>query len=217
MPAPPAPRSHEPTHRRPRRRTRLQRYRAASSGFVERGHHSGDRGLGRYVTEQPNYSTLQRGVESHVLPAAEEHGLGVLAWSPIASASSPRTGPSRQRSSGPALWSISTLSSPPQTSPCQQGSWMRSTKSSCRESTSLPRRRTTRPRRSSTRRCADSRAGVRVAGYVKSRMPVYHQRPPHTFADSRVAEAACRWARQTDQPMVSTATPAKTMKIGRST
>jgi aryl-alcohol dehydrogenase-like predicted oxidoreductase len=41
--------------------------------------------LGRYVTEQPSYSILQRGVERDVLPAAEDHGLGVLAWSPPAS------------------------------------------------------------------------------------------------------------------------------------
>nr|WP_017588993.1 aldo/keto reductase [Nocardiopsis ganjiahuensis] len=44
-----------------------------------------DRRLGRYVTEQPNYSILQRGIEGHVLPVTEEHGLGVLAWSPLAS------------------------------------------------------------------------------------------------------------------------------------
>ena len=41
--------------------------------------------LGRYVTEQPSYSILQRGIESHVLPVTEEYGLGVLAWSPLAS------------------------------------------------------------------------------------------------------------------------------------
>ncbi|MFD5639108.1 aldo/keto reductase [Streptomyces sp. NPDC127077] len=38
-----------------------------------------------YVTEQPSYSILQRGIEAHVLPVAEEYGLGVLAWSPLAS------------------------------------------------------------------------------------------------------------------------------------
>jgi aryl-alcohol dehydrogenase-like predicted oxidoreductase len=42
-------------------------------------------GLRRYVTEQPSYSVLQRGVESHVLPVTEEYGLGVLVWSPLAS------------------------------------------------------------------------------------------------------------------------------------
>jgi aryl-alcohol dehydrogenase-like predicted oxidoreductase len=41
--------------------------------------------LGRYVTEQPSYSILQRGAEAHVLPVAEEYGLGVLVWSPLAS------------------------------------------------------------------------------------------------------------------------------------
>jgi aryl-alcohol dehydrogenase-like predicted oxidoreductase len=41
--------------------------------------------LGRYVTEQPSYSILQRGIETDVLPVAEEYGLGVLVWSPLAS------------------------------------------------------------------------------------------------------------------------------------
>ncbi len=41
--------------------------------------------LSRYVTEQPNYSILQRGVEAHVLPVTQEYGMGVLAWSPLAS------------------------------------------------------------------------------------------------------------------------------------
>ncbi|MFF3891451.1 aldo/keto reductase [Streptomyces sp. NPDC001914] len=38
-----------------------------------------------YVTEQPSYSILQRGIEADVLPVAEEYGLGVLVWSPLAS------------------------------------------------------------------------------------------------------------------------------------
>ncbi|MEU3093354.1 aldo/keto reductase [Streptomyces sp. NPDC006967] len=41
--------------------------------------------LGRYVTEQPSYSILQRGIEADVLPVTEEYGLGVLVWSPLAS------------------------------------------------------------------------------------------------------------------------------------
>ncbi|MGW4562378.1 aldo/keto reductase [Streptomyces sp. NPDC004561] len=41
--------------------------------------------LSRYVTEQPSYSILQRGIESHVLPVTEQYGLGVLVWSPLAS------------------------------------------------------------------------------------------------------------------------------------
>ncbi|MFI9760910.1 aldo/keto reductase [Streptomyces sp. NPDC051963] len=44
-----------------------------------------ERHLSRYVTEQPSYSILQRGIESHVLPVTEEYGMGVLAWSPLAS------------------------------------------------------------------------------------------------------------------------------------
>jgi aryl-alcohol dehydrogenase-like predicted oxidoreductase len=46
---------------------------------------AGSRGLSRYVTEQPSYSILQRGVEEHVLPVTQEYGLGVLVWSPLAS------------------------------------------------------------------------------------------------------------------------------------
>jgi aryl-alcohol dehydrogenase-like predicted oxidoreductase len=42
-------------------------------------------GTSRYVTEQPSYSILQRGVEAHVLPVAQEYGMGVLVWSPLAS------------------------------------------------------------------------------------------------------------------------------------
>jgi aryl-alcohol dehydrogenase-like predicted oxidoreductase len=41
--------------------------------------------LGRYVTEQPSYSILQRGAETHVLPVTEQYGLGVLVWGPLAS------------------------------------------------------------------------------------------------------------------------------------
>ncbi|NLU79874.1 aldo/keto reductase [Micromonospora sp. HNM0581] len=41
--------------------------------------------LSPYVTEQPNYSILQRGIETHVLPATQDYGMGVLAWSPLAS------------------------------------------------------------------------------------------------------------------------------------
>jgi len=42
------------------------------------------RGLGRFVTEQPPYSLLVRGIEADVLPVAQEFGLGVLPWSPLA-------------------------------------------------------------------------------------------------------------------------------------
>ncbi|MFE4942298.1 aldo/keto reductase [Streptomyces sp. NPDC056641] len=55
-------------------------YRLVQAQWAARDHH-----LGRYVTEQPSYSILQRGIETHVLPVTEEYGLGVLAWSPLAS------------------------------------------------------------------------------------------------------------------------------------
>jgi aryl-alcohol dehydrogenase-like predicted oxidoreductase len=40
-------------------------------------------GLGRYVSEQPPYSLLVRGIEADVLPVCERHGMGVLPWSPL--------------------------------------------------------------------------------------------------------------------------------------
>ncbi|WP_217553153.1 aldo/keto reductase [Streptomyces sp. GbtcB6] len=55
-------------------------YRIVQGQWAAREHH-----LSRYVTEQPSYSLLQRGVESHVLPVTEEYGMGVLVWSPLAS------------------------------------------------------------------------------------------------------------------------------------
>ena len=42
------------------------------------------RGLGRFVTEQPPYSILVRGIEADLLPVAERYGLGVQPWSPPA-------------------------------------------------------------------------------------------------------------------------------------
>ena len=38
------------------------------------------RNLGRFVTEQPPYSLLVRGIEADVLPVAQEYGMGVLPW-----------------------------------------------------------------------------------------------------------------------------------------
>ncbi|MFC4020928.1 aldo/keto reductase [Micromonospora sp. GCM10011542] len=55
-------------------------YRIVEAQWAAREHH-----LGRYVTEQPSYSILQRGIEAHVLPVTQQYGLGVLAWSPLAS------------------------------------------------------------------------------------------------------------------------------------
>ncbi|MCU1644148.1 MAG: aldo/keto reductase [Nocardia sp.] len=55
-------------------------YRIVQAQWAARENH-----LSRYVTEQPGYSILQRGIEAHVLPVTEQYGLGVLAWSPLAS------------------------------------------------------------------------------------------------------------------------------------
>jgi aryl-alcohol dehydrogenase-like predicted oxidoreductase len=55
-------------------------YRIVQAQWAARENH-----LSRYVTEQPSYSILQRGIETHVLPVTEQYGLGVLAWSPLAS------------------------------------------------------------------------------------------------------------------------------------
>ena len=55
-------------------------YRIVEAQWAAREHH-----LSRYVTEQPSYSILQRGIETHVLPVTENYGLGVLVWSPLAS------------------------------------------------------------------------------------------------------------------------------------
>jgi aryl-alcohol dehydrogenase-like predicted oxidoreductase len=55
-------------------------YRIVQGQWAAREYH-----LSRYVTEQPSYSILQRGIETHVLPVTQEYGLGVLVWSPLAS------------------------------------------------------------------------------------------------------------------------------------
>ena len=42
------------------------------------------RGHGRFRTEQPPYSLLTRAIEYDVLPACLRHGMGVMAYSPLA-------------------------------------------------------------------------------------------------------------------------------------
>ncbi len=42
------------------------------------------RGRERFVCEQPPYSILVRGVETEVLPACQQYGMGVIPWSPLA-------------------------------------------------------------------------------------------------------------------------------------
>jgi aryl-alcohol dehydrogenase-like predicted oxidoreductase len=38
----------------------------------------------RFVCEQPPYSMLVRGIEAELLPTCDRHGMGVIAWSPLA-------------------------------------------------------------------------------------------------------------------------------------
>jgi aryl-alcohol dehydrogenase-like predicted oxidoreductase len=42
-----------------------------------------DRRLQRFVTEQPPYSILTRGIEADVLPTCRRYGIGVIPWSPL--------------------------------------------------------------------------------------------------------------------------------------
>src|SRR3954471_24436526 len=43
-----------------------------------------DRGRERFVTEQPTYSILTRGIENEVLPVCRRYGMGVIPYSPLA-------------------------------------------------------------------------------------------------------------------------------------
>ncbi len=42
------------------------------------------RGRERFVSEQPPYSLLVRGIEAEVLPTCRRYGMGVIPWSPLA-------------------------------------------------------------------------------------------------------------------------------------
>ncbi len=54
-------------------------YEIVEAQWVARTRH-----LGRFVTEQPPYSMLVRGIERDLLPVAEQYDMGVLPWSPLA-------------------------------------------------------------------------------------------------------------------------------------
>jgi aryl-alcohol dehydrogenase-like predicted oxidoreductase len=55
----------------------------SGSQIVEAQWVSRDRHLERFVTEQPPYSILVRGIEADVLPTAQRHGMGTLTYSPL--------------------------------------------------------------------------------------------------------------------------------------
>ncbi|GAB3596868.1 aldo/keto reductase [Microbacterium tumbae] len=54
------------------------------SQVVEAQTVSRERHLARFVTEQPPYSILARGIEADLLPTARRHDIGVVVWSPLA-------------------------------------------------------------------------------------------------------------------------------------
>ncbi|MBX3193800.1 MAG: aldo/keto reductase [Microbacteriaceae bacterium] len=56
----------------------------AGSQIVEAQWAARERGLERFVTEQPPYSILVRGIERDVLPTVQRHGMGTLTYSPLA-------------------------------------------------------------------------------------------------------------------------------------
>jgi aryl-alcohol dehydrogenase-like predicted oxidoreductase len=56
----------------------------AGSQIVEAQWAARERHLERFVTEQPPYSILVRGIELDVLPTARRHGMGILTYSPLA-------------------------------------------------------------------------------------------------------------------------------------
>ena len=55
-----------------------------ASAIVEAQWTAQERGRERFVSEQPPYSILTRGVEAEVLPACSRYGMGVIPYSPLA-------------------------------------------------------------------------------------------------------------------------------------
>ncbi|GAA1441527.1 aldo/keto reductase [Leifsonia poae] len=55
----------------------------SASQIVEAQWASRERNLERFVTEQPPYSILVRGIEEDVLPTIQRHGMGSLTYSPL--------------------------------------------------------------------------------------------------------------------------------------
>ncbi|HEX2242641.1 MAG TPA: aldo/keto reductase, partial [Gammaproteobacteria bacterium] len=55
-----------------------------ASQIVEAQWTARERGLTRFICEQPPYSLLVREIEADVLPTCQRHGIGVIPWSPLA-------------------------------------------------------------------------------------------------------------------------------------
>jgi len=45
---------------------------------------SEEKGLSRFISEQPPYNLLDRRIENELVPMCREHGLGIIPWSPLA-------------------------------------------------------------------------------------------------------------------------------------
>ena len=100
-----------------------------ASAVVEAQWVARDRGLQRFVCEQPPYSLLVRGVEEDLLPTTLRHGMGVIPWSPLAGGwlsggwrkgQDPRARPARsgcRRATTSRSRPTSTSSRPPTRSP----------------------------------------------------------------------------------------------------
>jgi len=56
----------------------------SGSQIVEAQWAARERNLERFVSEQPPYSILARGIEEDVLPTVQRHGMGALSYSPLA-------------------------------------------------------------------------------------------------------------------------------------
>src|ERR1700677_1295009 len=54
-----------------------------ASQVVEAQWAARERNLERFVSEQPPYSMLVRGIEADVLPTCQRHGVAVIPWSPL--------------------------------------------------------------------------------------------------------------------------------------
>ena len=88
-----------------------------ASQIVEAQWVARERGLQRFVTEQPAYSMLVRRIEDDILPTCQRHGMGVLSYSPLTGgwlSGRWRKDSGQQASSGPAGYpNGSTSPSPP--------------------------------------------------------------------------------------------------------
>jgi Aldo/keto reductase family len=66
------------------RRSPRRRALPPASAIVEAQWTAQRRNRERFVTEQPTYSILTRGIETDVLPTCQRYGMGVLSYSPLA-------------------------------------------------------------------------------------------------------------------------------------